>query len=138
MADQTPEAQRLADQRTADLAAAQQRDVERAVARGRKEAEDDAFRRDTTAHFAVINGSIADAATTSASLAQAVNAVKEEVRAVREEQMRRDLVNEALIQDAAKVGANKLSRLQRWAIVVMGLIAFLSLAVAVVTAIAHT
>jgi hypothetical protein len=124
------EALRLADQREGDLAAGRARDLALAREQGAKDAEDEAAKRQTREHFLDINGSIAKTAV-------ALDALAAEVHEIKEEQVRRDRVNTALIGAAAGQGAKKLTRLQVIGGTVMALIALASLAVAIAQSLGH-
>lgn len=130
MPDQSPEVRLLADQRNADLAAQQDRELERARALGRKEAQDEQFRADTQAHFSRINGSIADTA-------EQLRALNQGQREIKEEQARRDLVNTALVASEDAKGSKHLTRLQSRGIIAMGIIAAISMVTSLAEALGH-
>jgi hypothetical protein len=131
MAPPDPEAERLAVQRTDDLASITERELKRARALGRKDAEDAQFRSETKEHFGVINGSIAKTADAVEALAKEVQEIKNDLRG-------RDRVNEALVAAAAGHGARKLTRLQTLGILCGALAALGALAVAVLQALGHS
>jgi hypothetical protein len=101
--DQTPEARRLASEVVEAKRVVDAQDFERVKALGRKEAEDEQERKQTREHFAVINGSIAESVIE-------LRALKDAVTEIKEEQMRRDLINEALIKDRDRSGSRTLGR----------------------------
>jgi hypothetical protein len=101
--DQTPEAKRLASEVLEAKRVVDDRDLERARALGRKEAEDEQERKQNREHFLDINGSIAD-------MVGELHGLKDAVTEIKEEQMRRDLVNEALIKERKVSGSKTLSR----------------------------
>lgn len=110
-----------------DLRALNERELARARALGRKEAEDEQFRKETKKHFADINESIASAA-------KAVGELADKVSQIEANQAQRDAVNVALIQATAGQGAKKLTRFQSIVLAVAALAAAGSLALAVVQA----
>lgn len=130
MPDQSPEVRLLADQRNADLAAQQDRELERARALGKKEAQDEQFRAETHAHFKTINGSIADTA-------EQLRALNQGQREIKEEQARRDLVNTALVAAEDAKGSKHLTRLQSRGIIAMGIIAAISMVTSLAEALGH-
>jgi hypothetical protein len=129
--EQNTEAQRLAEQRLGDISSARDRDLEDARALGRREALVEVERKETAEHFATINGSIGDTA-------KALEALTIEVRAITEEQGRRDSVNEALAKAAASAGAQKLSLWQKVMFIVMALLALGSLIIATIAVVTHS
>lgn len=131
MADETSEAERLAAQRTGDLADAQQRALKLAEQTGFERAENEQFKRETREHSKAVNGSIE-------KHAKAMEALTKEVRAIREEQAARDAVNIALIKSGESAGAKKLSQIQKAALIIGALVGIATFALAVVQAIGHS
>lgn len=128
-AGDSQEAIRLADQRVADLAQAAAMEVARAREQGRREAEDAVLQSETRAHFALINGSIERTALALDELLNQFNTLKADLQ-------ERDAVNAALVEANARQGAKKLSRLQTIFMVIAGVIAAVSLLIAVIQALA--
>jgi hypothetical protein len=130
MQERDPEAERLAAQRTDDLSAITERELKRARALGKKDAEDEQFRDGTVKHFAEINGHINGFRSDLQVLAGEVHDIKDELAS-------RDRVNVALVHAAETQGATRLTRFQKVGVVLMALFSLGSLLVAILEAIGH-
>jgi hypothetical protein len=128
MPDQDPEAVRLADQRTEDLASISARELEAAKALGKKEALDEVFQAETRGHFRDINGSQAAAARELKLLSAQLGEIKADLAA-------RDKVNVALIEQGDRSGSQRLTRFQMTLLLCAGLISLGSLILAITQAV---
>ena len=116
MPDISADAKRLADQRLDDIAAAHERELDRARLQGHKEALEEVERRDTREHFKVINGSIADTVVelrgVKDGMASMEVKISARIAAIEAKQDTKDAVNVALVASGTERGAKKLTRWQ--------------------------
>lgn len=126
MPDPEEEALRLARQREADLHAITNRELDRARAQGRKDAEDEASRVDAARHFAAINGSIA-------KTAEELRGVQERLSRIEGAMATDDAVHAALVHLSERAGSARLTRWQAIGLAVLAGAAIGGFVVSIVT-----